>query len=115
MLTSALFTQMGNMSSAVAVKRGRGRPPGTRNKATLIAQAKMLAQQQAKAKATAEAPQSPLLPATGGGGPAASSTHRVTPQRLLCCRESQSLRQKYATNKHLLARYAVNKITVALI
>ncbi|XP_041808544.1 AT-rich interactive domain-containing protein 5B [Chelmon rostratus] len=68
-----------NPNGTVVVKRGRGRPPGTRNKATLIAQAKLLAQQQAKAKAAAAAEsqqQSPPLPARGGGGPTASSTHR---------------------------------------
>ncbi|XP_070839145.1 AT-rich interactive domain-containing protein 5B [Chaetodon trifascialis] len=65
-------------NGTVVVKRGRGRPPGTRNKATLIAQAKLLAQQQAKAKAKAANSQqeSPPLPARGGGGPAPSSTHR---------------------------------------
>ncbi|XP_041863989.1 AT-rich interactive domain-containing protein 5B isoform X2 [Melanotaenia boesemani] len=66
---------MGNPNGIVVVKRGRGRPPGTRNKATLIAQAKLLAQQQAKAKTLAE-PQSPLLPAKGRGGPTSSSSHR---------------------------------------
>ncbi|KAI3373904.1 hypothetical protein L3Q82_022471 [Scortum barcoo] len=66
-----------NSNSAVVVKRGRGRPPGTRNKATLIAQAKLLSQQQAKAKTAAESLQQSLLPpARSGGGPAASSTHR---------------------------------------
>ncbi|XP_070699785.1 AT-rich interactive domain-containing protein 5B [Pempheris klunzingeri] len=60
-----------NPNGTVVVKRGRGRPPGTRNKATLIAQAKLLAQQHAKAKAAAE---SPLLPARSG--PTASSTYR---------------------------------------
>ncbi|XP_044077114.1 AT-rich interactive domain-containing protein 5B [Siniperca chuatsi] len=69
---------MVNPNGTVVVKRGRGRPPGTRNKATLIAQAKLLAQQQAKAKAAAESQQqqSPLLPARGGGGPTPGSTHR---------------------------------------
>nr|XP_046266145.1 AT-rich interactive domain-containing protein 5B [Scatophagus argus] len=67
-----------NPNGTVVVKRGRGRPPGTRNKATLIAQAKLLAQQQAKAKAAAaeSQPQSPLSPARGGGGPVPSSTPR---------------------------------------
>lgn len=37
--------------TVVVVKRGRGRPPGKRNKASLIAEAKLLAQQQAKVKA----------------------------------------------------------------
>ncbi|XP_028277077.1 uncharacterized protein LOC114445938 [Parambassis ranga] len=59
-------------NGTVVVKRGRGRPPGTRNKATLIAQAKLLAQQQAKAKAAAES----LLPAKGRGALISSSTHR---------------------------------------
>ncbi|CAL8401061.1 unnamed protein product [Boreogadus saida] len=40
-----------NPDGTAVVKRGRGRPPGRRNKATLLAQAKLLAQQQAKAKA----------------------------------------------------------------
>ncbi|XP_067347866.1 AT-rich interactive domain-containing protein 5B isoform X1 [Channa argus] len=73
--------------NGTVVKRGRGRPPGTRNKATLIAQAKLLAQQQAKAKAAAAAAaapsvseaqqqQSTLLPAKGRGGPTPSNTHR---------------------------------------
>ncbi|KAL7389868.1 hypothetical protein ABVT39_011281 [Epinephelus coioides] len=66
-----------NPNGTVVVKRGRGRPPGTRNKATLIAQAKLLAQQQAKAKAAVESQQqSPLLPVRVGGGPTPSSTHR---------------------------------------
>lgn len=59
-------------AAAVVVKRGRGRPPGKRNKATLIAQAKLLAQQQAKAKVTVDS-QSPLLPAGGRASPAGSS------------------------------------------
>ncbi|XP_026226853.1 ARID_ARID5 domain-containing protein [Anabas testudineus] len=76
-----------NVNGSVVVKRGRGRPPGTRNKSTLIAQAKILAQQQAKAKAAAaaaaataaaaESPQqSPVLPDKGRGGPTPSGTHR---------------------------------------
>ncbi|XP_033499555.1 uncharacterized protein LOC117267642 [Epinephelus lanceolatus] len=66
-----------NPNGTVVVKRGRGRPPGTRNKATLIAQAKLLAQQQAKAKAAVESQQqSPLLPVRVGGGLTPSSTHR---------------------------------------
>ncbi|TKS83298.1 AT-rich interactive domain-containing protein 5B [Collichthys lucidus] len=71
-----------NLNSSMVVKRGRGRPPGTRNKATLIAQAKLLAQQQAKAKAasTESNQQSPLGPARGVGGPTASSTHRQSVQ-----------------------------------
>ncbi|XP_051256868.1 AT-rich interactive domain-containing protein 5B [Dicentrarchus labrax] len=73
-----------NANGTMVVKRGRGRPPGTRNKATLIAQAKLLAQQQAKAKAAAESQQqSPLLPARGGGGPAASSAHRPAQPAIL--------------------------------
>ncbi|XP_074528107.1 uncharacterized protein LOC141791487 [Halichoeres trimaculatus] len=76
-------------NGTIVVKRGRGRPPGTRNKSTLIAQAKLLAQQQAKAKAATECQQqSPLLPparaaaAAGGGG--GSSTHRqIQPAVLL--------------------------------
>ncbi|GLD69273.1 AT-rich interactive domain-containing protein 5B-like protein [Lates japonicus] len=77
-----------NPNGAVVVKRGRGRPPGTRNKATLIAQAKLLAQQQAKAKAAAVTAaaetqqQSPLLPAKGRGGPTPSTTHRPKPKEL---------------------------------
>ncbi|KAM4545194.1 uncharacterized protein PAE49_017882 isoform 2-T2 [Odontesthes bonariensis] len=61
-------------NGTVVVKRGRGRPPGTRNKATLIAHAKLLAQQQNRAKASE--PQTSLLPAKGRGRPASSSTHR---------------------------------------
>ncbi|KAM7374044.1 hypothetical protein PAMP_006721 [Pampus punctatissimus] len=64
-----------NPDGTVVVKRGRGRPPGKRNKATLIAQAKVLAQQQAKAKAAAA--ECPLLPPRGRAGPTPSSTHRV--------------------------------------
>ncbi|KAK0144190.1 AT-rich interactive domain-containing protein 5B [Merluccius polli] len=62
------------------VKRGRGRPPGRRNKATLLAQAKFLAHQQAKAKvAVPSSP--PTIPA-----PAPPPPHRVTtryPQALI--------------------------------
>nr|XP_020470821.1 AT-rich interactive domain-containing protein 5B-like [Monopterus albus]XP_020470822.1 AT-rich interactive domain-containing protein 5B-like [Monopterus albus] len=80
-----------NPNGTVVVKRGRGRPPGTRNKATLIAQAKLLAQQQAKAKAAAAAAsvavesqqQTALLPARGRGGPTPSSTHRPIQPALL--------------------------------
>uniref|UniRef100_A0A665T4H2 Zgc:77151 n=1 Tax=Echeneis naucrates TaxID=173247 RepID=A0A665T4H2_ECHNA len=43
---SDLTLQIVSTNGGVGVKRGRGRPPGTRNKATLIAQAKLLAQQQ---------------------------------------------------------------------
>ncbi|KAM6911903.1 uncharacterized protein PEZ65_016077 [Lycodopsis pacificus] len=75
--TAAASHAIVNPSGTVVVKRGRGRPPGTRNKATLIAQAKLVAQQQAKAKAAAECQQqSPPLPVRGDGGPAPSSTHR---------------------------------------
>ncbi|XP_061558711.1 AT-rich interactive domain-containing protein 5B [Phycodurus eques] len=74
---SAITTADG---AAVLVKRGRGRPPGKRNKATLLAQAKLLAQQQAKVKAESL---KPLLPARGSGGvpPNSSSTQQVS-QRL---------------------------------
>ncbi|XP_040908438.1 AT-rich interactive domain-containing protein 5B [Toxotes jaculatrix] len=78
-----------NPNGTMVVKRGRGRPPGTRNKATLIAQAKLQAQQQAKAKAAAAAAaaetqqQSLLLPAKGRGGPAPSSTHRPVQPAIL--------------------------------
>ncbi|XP_054481890.1 AT-rich interactive domain-containing protein 5B [Anoplopoma fimbria] len=73
-----------NPIGAVMMKRGRGRPPGTRNKATLIAQAKMMAQQQAKAKTAPEPQQqSPPLPVRGEGGPTPSSTHRPIQPALL--------------------------------
>lgn len=77
--------QIVNPNNSMGVKRGRGRPPGTRNKATLIAQAKLLAQQQAKAKAASfeSNQQSPLGPARGVGGLTASSTHRVMPKTQL--------------------------------
>lgn len=64
-----------NPNGSMVVKRGRGRPPGTRNKATLIAQARLLAQQQAKVKTECQ-PLNPLIPGKGRGGPTASSTHR---------------------------------------
>ncbi|XP_061754772.1 AT-rich interactive domain-containing protein 5B [Nerophis ophidion] len=67
-----------NLDGTVVIKRGRGRPPGKRNKATLIAQAKVLAQQQAKAASVVSL--RPLLPArisTNGVTP--SSVHQVTP------------------------------------
>ncbi|XP_061595142.1 AT-rich interactive domain-containing protein 5B [Cololabis saira] len=74
-------------NSAVSVKRGRGRPPGTRNKATLIAQAKLQAQQQARGKVgsalTESLPQSCLLLAKGRGGPTSSNTHRLIQPALL--------------------------------
>ncbi|CAL8307049.1 unnamed protein product [Gadus morhua 'NCC'] len=55
-----------NPDGTAVVKRGRGRPPGRRNKATLLAQAKLLAQQQAKAKAACgecRGPEPPPKPA----------------------------------------------------
>ncbi|KAF7654075.1 hypothetical protein LDENG_00074880, partial [Lucifuga dentata] len=71
---AAAVTMVGP-DGTVAVKRGRGRPPGKRNKATLIAQAKLLAQQQAKAKAAMEPPG--LLVHTRAGPP--PGIHRVQP------------------------------------
>ncbi|XP_059207312.1 uncharacterized protein zgc:77151 [Centropristis striata] len=65
-------------NGTVVVKRGRGRPPGTRNKSTLIAQAKLLAQQQAKVKAATEPQQQ-----CPGGPPTASSTHRLIQTAIL--------------------------------
>lgn len=53
------------------MKRGRGRPPGTRNKATLIAQAKLLN----KVKTAADGPRAVPLPN--------GNTTRVTAQHLL--------------------------------
>ncbi|MEQ2179379.1 hypothetical protein GOODEAATRI_024366, partial [Goodea atripinnis] len=75
---SAVPSTIVSPNGTVVVKRGRGRPPGTRNKSTLIAQAKLLAQQQAKTKpAAVELKQpSPLLPPKGRGGPTPSSMHR---------------------------------------
>ncbi|XP_035034280.1 uncharacterized protein zgc:77151 [Hippoglossus stenolepis] len=64
-----------NPNGSLVVKRGRGRPKGTRNKATLMAQAKLLALQQPKPKATAE---TLLLQAKGRDGPTLSSTHRTS-------------------------------------
>ncbi|XP_031606149.2 AT-rich interactive domain-containing protein 5B [Oreochromis aureus] len=65
-----------NPNGTAVAKRGRGRPPGTRNKATVLAQAKLLALQQAKVKGgTAETMQQ-QLPAMGRGGLTASSVHR---------------------------------------
>ncbi|XP_029925265.1 AT-rich interactive domain-containing protein 5B isoform X2 [Myripristis murdjan] len=64
-----------NPDGTVVVKRGRGRPPGKRNKATLIAQAKLLAQQQAKVKAAASQQQN-ATPAARGS-PALSSQRKV--------------------------------------
>ncbi|KAK5887892.1 hypothetical protein CesoFtcFv8_016451 [Champsocephalus esox] len=62
-------------NGTLVVKRGRGRPPGTRNKSTLIAQAKMVAQQQARIKLETESQLlSPLL--QGGGALSLISTHR---------------------------------------
>ncbi|CAF97272.1 unnamed protein product, partial [Tetraodon nigroviridis] len=40
-------------SAGALAKRGRGRPPGTRNKTTLMAEAKLLSQQEAPARAAA--------------------------------------------------------------
>lgn len=57
-------------SGGGAVKRGRGRPPGTRNKATLMAQAKLLSQQQSNVKPATDGPKGRPLPV--------SSTNRVT-------------------------------------
>ncbi|XP_023818194.1 AT-rich interactive domain-containing protein 5B [Oryzias latipes] len=66
--------------NAAAVKRGRGRPPGTRNKATLIAQAKLQAQQQTRV----QPPPPETQPATNGrGAPTASSAHRAVQPPLL--------------------------------
>lgn len=62
----------------MVAKRGRGRPPGTRNKATVLAQAKLLALQQAKVKGSAVEMMQQQLPAVGRGGTAASGMHRVT-------------------------------------
>uniref|UniRef100_A0A3Q2TG47 Zgc:77151 n=1 Tax=Fundulus heteroclitus TaxID=8078 RepID=A0A3Q2TG47_FUNHE len=71
-------------NGVVVVKRGRGRPPGTRNKSTLLAQAKLLTQQQAKAKPAADMMQTrPLLPPKGRGGPTPSSMHRPIQPALL--------------------------------
>ncbi|XP_030602916.1 AT-rich interactive domain-containing protein 5B isoform X2 [Archocentrus centrarchus] len=72
---AALSPTMVNPNGPMVVKRGRGRPPGTRNKATLLAQAKLLALQQAKAKGVV-ADMQQQLPGAGRGGPPASSTHR---------------------------------------
>ncbi|XP_047234885.1 AT-rich interactive domain-containing protein 5B isoform X2 [Girardinichthys multiradiatus] len=75
---SAVPSTIVSPNGTVVVKRGRGRPPGTRNKSTLIAQAKLLAQQQAKTKPAAVElkQQNPLLPPKGRGGPTLSSMHR---------------------------------------
>nr|XP_057943857.1 uncharacterized protein zgc:77151 isoform X2 [Doryrhamphus excisus] len=67
-----------NLDGTVVVKRGRGRPPGKRNKATLIAQAKVLAQQQAKVSSV-ESPKSLLPTRIGSNGVIPSSAHQVTP------------------------------------
>lgn len=64
-----------NPDGTVVVKRGRGRPPGKRNKATLIAQAKLLAQQQARLKAVSGENTRPGR----GRPPAHSANHRVPP------------------------------------
>lgn len=75
-----------NPDGTVVVKRGRGRPPGKKNKATLIAQAKLLAQQQAKGRGTAVDSKTGLKPVPGirtgpgrGRPPAHASLHRVPP------------------------------------
>lgn len=68
-------------SGGGAVKRGRGRPPGTRNKATLMAQAKLLTQQQSKVKPATDGPKGRPLPV--------SSTNRVT----ACTSTTRSQRQ----------------------
>ncbi|KAK2828042.1 hypothetical protein Q5P01_019076 [Channa striata] len=65
--------------NGTVVKRGRGRPPGTRNKATLIAQAKLQARAAAAAPSVSESQhqqQSTPLPAKGRGGPTTGGTHR---------------------------------------
>ncbi|XP_053188123.1 AT-rich interactive domain-containing protein 5B [Scomber japonicus] len=80
MFLSCVSEQIVTADGTVVVKRGRGRPPGKRNKATLIAQAKLMAQQQAKAKVSATA-ECTLIPPRGRPGPTPSSTHRV-PQPL---------------------------------
>lgn len=74
--------QVLNTNGPAVMKRGRGRPPGTRNKSTLIAQAKLVAQQQAKANVAVMEPQLiPALPVKGRGGPTTSTTtHRVKVQ-----------------------------------
>lgn len=74
-LPPSLF-QVVSPDGEVVVKRGRGRPPGRRNKATLIAQAKLLAQQQAKTKAVS----SQLLsqPPPVKASPAQSLQHNVS-------------------------------------
>ncbi|XP_029029537.1 AT-rich interactive domain-containing protein 5B isoform X2 [Betta splendens] len=64
-------------NGTAVVKRGRGRPPGTRNKATLIAQAKILAQQQAKAKAAAGGAAPSAGSTRGPGGPAPIGTQQL--------------------------------------
>ncbi|XP_024121832.1 AT-rich interactive domain-containing protein 5B isoform X2 [Oryzias melastigma] len=66
--------------SGAGVKRGRGRPPGTRNKATLMAQAKLHTQQQPRVQ-PAPAERSPA--ANCRGAPTASSTHRANQSPLL--------------------------------
>ncbi|XP_060942108.1 uncharacterized protein zgc:77151 [Limanda limanda] len=67
-----------NPNGSVLVKRGRGRPKGTRNKATLLAQAKLLALQQPNANANARAAaETLLLQAPGREGPSISSSHRL--------------------------------------
>ncbi|XP_059912008.1 NHS-like protein 1 isoform X2 [Gadus macrocephalus] len=66
-----------NPDGTAVVKRGRGRPPGRRNKATLLAQAKLLAQQQAKAKAAvppSSSSSSPSSPPSTGPAPTPAPT-----------------------------------------
>ncbi|KAF3841176.1 hypothetical protein F7725_007038 [Dissostichus mawsoni] len=68
--------KMATAAAACARTRGRGRPPGTRNKSTLIAQAKMAAQQQARIKLEAESQLlSPLLQAHPAGHPRQHAPH----------------------------------------
>ncbi|XP_054611804.1 uncharacterized protein zgc:77151 isoform X2 [Dunckerocampus dactyliophorus] len=72
-------TPVANLDGTVVVKRGRGRPPGKRNKATLIAQAKVLAQQQAKVSSAESS--KPLLPARiGSNGVISSSANQPKPK-----------------------------------
>ncbi|XP_034033735.1 uncharacterized protein zgc:77151 isoform X2 [Thalassophryne amazonica] len=60
----------------VVVKRGRGRPPGKRNKATLMAQAKVLSQQESKANPATSQLHRPLLSARGTAGLTVSTAHK---------------------------------------
>ncbi|KAK7925015.1 hypothetical protein WMY93_007325 [Mugilogobius chulae] len=75
-------TNIVNPDGTVVVKRGRGRPPGKKNKSTLIAQAKLLAQQQGKGRVvTVETrPGLGIRTGVGRGRPSAHpSLHRVPP------------------------------------